>query len=72
MYENDAGILDVFQGVFVQSGGKYASKMCAAIYSALPQKKQTAEVVWGNQSPIVVNSCLLFFALKRAMLLHGS
>jgi len=36
LYENDAGILDVFQGVFVQSGRKYASKVRAAIYSALP------------------------------------
>ena len=36
LYENDAGILDVFQGVLVQNGGKYASKMRAAIYSALP------------------------------------
>ena len=36
LYENDAGILDVFQGVFVQNGGKYASKMRAAIYSVLP------------------------------------
>ena len=36
LHENDAGILDVFQGVFVQYGGKYASKMRAAIYSALP------------------------------------
>ncbi len=36
LHENDAGILDVFQGVFVQSGGKYASKMRAAIYSVLP------------------------------------
>ena len=34
--KTDAGILDVFQGVFVQDYGKYASKMRAAIYSALP------------------------------------
>ena len=36
LYENDAGILDVFQGVFMQYNGKYVSKMRAAIYSALP------------------------------------
>jgi len=40
LYESDAGILDVFQGIFVQSDGKYASKMRAAIYSALPKKRK--------------------------------